>query len=153
MTAVAFMQNQWVRDPERVKALIARHGEPYRRRLIATALFAGCLSGRRLKAAFGDACRRIVWEESTREIAGDPRTVFPADPVHIQAVIAEIKPTVVLTFGRIAGAAVVPLWTGNLIASPHPAARQADTMERLRYASQQLAIWHPGRAETAGMFR
>lgn len=152
MTVVAFMQNMWVKDPARVQQLIGLHGEAYRRRLIATALFAGCLSGRRLKAAFGEeTCRRIIWEESTREIAGDPRTIFPADPQHIAAVLAEQKPRVVLTFGRIAADAVRPLWGGNLIESPHPAARQADTMERLRYAAQQLTVWGV-RAETARMF-
>src|SRR4051812_46598313 len=109
-TIVAFMQNMWVRDPERVKQFIAAHPEPtrerYRRLLIARLLFMGCLTGRRLQAAFGDVCDSIVWEESTREIAGDPKTIFPPDLIHIRQVLAECEPSVVLTFGKIAWNAV-----------------------------------------------
>ena len=69
---LAFLQNMWVRDPERVKRDIARYGEECRLTYIEYCLFAGCLTGRRLRQAFGeDLLDRIVWEESTREIAGN----------------------------------------------------------------------------------
>ena len=139
MTILAFMQNMWVRDPARVHALIERCGENYRRRLIAYALFAGCASGRNLKATFGEElCRRITWEEASREVAGSPGARPRADLVHIAAALKEYKPDIVICFGRIAGDAVAPLWNGKLIMSPHPTARQPDTMTRLRQAASEL---------------
>ena len=130
--AVAFLQNMWVRDPNRVKAMITKDGEELRSRLIEYSLFAGCVTGRRIKKAFGqEALDKIVWEESTREIAGDPKTIFPPDPAHIADVLKKHDPTVVITFGQIAYKAVKPLWTGALLQLPHPAARQPDTINRL----------------------
>jgi len=135
---VAFLQNMWVKNPERVRADIQRHGEGFRLRFMKYALFAGCVTGRRLKAAFGDLCDEIVWEETTREIAGDPKTIFPAQPDHIRAVLEKYKPDVVLTFGAIARLVVLPLWSGRLIAAPHPAARQPDTIAKLQAAAAEL---------------
>jgi len=139
VTVLAFLQNMWVRDPARVRALIERYGESYRRRLIAYALFAGCASGRNLKTAFGEElCRLITWEEASREVTGHPGARPRADPVHIAASLKEHEPDIVICFGRIAGDAVAPLWTGKLILAPHPAARQPDTMARLRHAATEL---------------
>ncbi len=138
MTYVAFLQNMWVKDPARVRLMIEHHGEEYRLRVMKYFLFAGCLTGRRLRAAFGDLCEEIVWEQSTREIADNPKTIFPAQPEHIKAVLEHHKPDAVLTFGRIARDAVSPLWKGILIACPHPAARQPDTMAKLKAAAADL---------------
>jgi len=137
---LAFLQNMWVIDPKRIEASITRHGEAYRRRLIAYALFAGCLTGRRLRMAFGrDTCQRIIWEEASREIAGNAREVCKPDHAHIAAVLERERPDVVLAFGQVAGAAVAGLWHGRLICAPHPAARQAGTLDRLREAAADLA--------------
>lgn len=138
MKTVAFLQNMWVRNPERWKRAMERDGEEMRRRLIEYALFAGCITGRRLKAAFGELCDDIIWEETTREIAGDPKTIFPAQPDHISAVLSAEKPDVVLTFGRIALNAITPLWNGQLISGPHPAARQVTVVDELRGMASKL---------------
>lgn len=147
MKVIAFLQNMWVRDPERVKRDIARHGEECRLRYIEYCLFAGCLTGRRLEKAFGqEICSEILWEESTREIAGDPKTIFPPQPEHIRAVIVEHKPTVILAFGKIASDAVFKELSGGFqesldvmfIAAPHPAARQPDTIAKLNAAAEKL---------------
>lgn len=139
---VAFLQNMWVKDPARVRADIARLGEDYRRRIMEYSLFAGCLTGRRIKAAFPAAILdQIAWEESTREIAGDARQIFPPDPTHIRAVLASHQPRVVLTFGRIATEAVSGVWFGPLIKVPHPAARHPETVSRLAAAASELAAW------------
>ena len=136
---LAFLQNMWVRDPDRVRRDIARLGEDYRNRIIEFFLFRGCLTGRRIRHAFGDELlAQITWEESTREIAGNPRQIFPPDPAHILAALTLHRPAVVLTFGRIAGDAVQALWAGPLIRVPHPAARQADTCMRLQTAVREL---------------
>jgi len=135
------MQNLWARDPERVRVLTERHGERYRRKLITYALFAGCASGRNLKTTFGkELCRRVTWEEASREVTGMPGARPPADPAHIAATLKEHAPDVVICFGRIAGDAVAPLWQGNLILAPHPTARQPDTFAKLREAARALEL-------------
>lgn len=135
MKVLAILQNMWVRDPERVRRLIAEseHGEKFRRRLIATALFGGCLTGRRLTAELGALRERIIWEESSREILGDPSAVPKPDPDHILKVVVQEKPGIVITFGKVAEEGyrsvrdwlkgAVPLW----VISPHPAARSPDS--------------------------
>lgn len=146
MKIIAFLQNMWVRDPHRVRALIERDGEEFRRRIIEYSLFAGCVTGRRLRAAFGDLCDDIVWEESTREIAGNPRDVFPPDLEHIRTVLLSESPDCILAFGRIASGAVglciptgVPFYT-----AVHPAARVgavaslSDVAARVRALAQIL---------------
>jgi hypothetical protein len=138
MKIVAFLQNMWVRDPERLKRAIKRDGEELRIRMMEYSLFAGCVTGRRLKAAFGELIEDIVWEETTREIADNPKTIFPAQPEHIKAVLEKYQPDVVLTFGKIAADSVKPLWSGRIICSPHPAARQGDVPDRLAAAASEL---------------
>ncbi len=119
--------------------MIARNGEEYRRRIMECALFAGCLTGRRILQAFDDACLgEIRWEESTREICGDPKTVPAPDPEHIRSALQEQRPAVVLTFGTVAGDAVAAIWTGLLIRAPHPAARQATVPDELLRVAEQL---------------
>jgi len=104
------------------------------------ALFAGCASGRNLKATFGPAlCSRITWEEASREVTGNPKFCPPADPVHIATALKDYAPDIVICFGRIAGDAVAPLWKGKLILAPHPTARQPDTFAKLRHAAAELA--------------
>lgn len=140
MIALAFLQNMWVRDPDRVRALIEKHGEEYRTRFMRQALFAGCLTGRRIKAAFGDELLRTIhFEEASREIAGDSKTICPPDPDHIRKALALHQPRIVLTFGKVASDAVAPLWTGRLIQIPHPAARHPATVTRLRAAALAYA--------------
>lgn len=57
---LAFLQNMWVKNPDRVKAMVQREGEEFRRRFMEYALFRGCLTGRRIKAAFGELCDEIT---------------------------------------------------------------------------------------------
>lgn len=142
---VAFLQNMWLKDPERFKKKLARaeaeypgSGEVFRMRMIEYALFAGCLTGRRLEAAFGDLIDDIIWEETTREIADNPKTIFPAQPDHIEEVLRKHQPKVVIAFGGIAAKAVAPLWNGILIRTCHPAARQPDTVAKLKAAAECL---------------
>lgn len=77
---VAFMQNMWVRDPARVRAIIDRHGEEARRKLIYQFLFAGCISGRRLKTAFGNLIETFaVWDWLRKHGYTDDRSMPNAE--------------------------------------------------------------------------
>lgn len=133
MKVVAFLQNMWVRDPERVKRMLAdgmaQHGVKYRHRLTATLLFAGCLTGRRLRRELGDLCDAIVWEEASHEVLGNSRDVPKPDLEHIEKVIVTEQPELVITFGQMAKQALIALRAGRPLPpfvcwhSPHPAAR------------------------------
>lgn len=142
---LAFMQNQWVRDPEQLKRILARHDAAFRRRMIAKLLFAGCVSGRRLKTAFGDFTNKIVWEEASPVITGSPSEAPPADVGHIAATIEELKPDIVLTFGRIATNGVLKALSAlegrhrfTVMSAPHPTSRGDDLASALGMMAQEL---------------
>lgn len=142
---VAFMQNMWVKDPARIRAMLERapwnQRDDLRLRLIRRALFAGCITGRRLKAAFGDLTDKIVWEEASPEIADNPKTICPPVPRHIEDVLEHHNPDIVITFGKPAGDAVEKIWTCTLIRCCHPAARQPDTISKLKAAAAELTAY------------
>ncbi len=139
MKTVVFLQNMWVKDPVRVRAMIARDGEELRERLIVFALFAGCKTGRVLKKVLtDDEIEAIHWEETTREISGDPKEILPVQLDHIKAVLENQKPDVVLTFGRIAADALKAAGCqAKMICAPHPAARQPDTLAKIQAAVKE----------------
>jgi hypothetical protein len=139
---LAFLQNQWFDDPDGVKAMLARHDhepvirERVRRRLIHYALFAGCLTGRRLKKAFGDLTSEILWEEGSRVISGNARDFHPPDAVHIRWTIIEEKPDFILCFGRANKPIIEAICPSSdksvrVIYMPHPAARQVTVPQAL----------------------
>lgn len=108
---------------------------------IRRALFAGCRTGRILKAGLGEEwCRKIVWEEASLEVGGNASSVFPADSAHILAVIEGVKPAIILALGKIAADALTKLLPAldylqmvpQLIVGPHPTARGVDTVSALR---------------------
>ena len=140
MTIVAFLQNQWFKNPERVALLYAQHAnDPGRRaKLNARFLFYRSVTGKRLLNALGqDACDAIVWEEASREVGSVSSHCPPADPQHIRAVIEHFKPSIVLAFGRIAQAGVLEanqISEGvafKLLCGPHPAARHPSASTEL----------------------
>ena len=135
---VAFLQNLWVKDPQRIQKILDGHDDKFRRALLKRLLFAGGLTGKRLRSAFGNLCEQIIWDEASREIAGVSSGICQPDLAHIKNVLDTYKPNVVVVFGNIARDAVVPLWSGELICLPHPAARQADVMDRLRQGAERL---------------
>lgn len=148
MTILCFLQNVWVRDPEGLKAIFKRRPE-HRVEIIRRLLFAGCLTGRRIKACFGeDMLEHMIFEEASLEIAGDARTICLPDTDHIVACFEEYHPQIVLTFGKIAKDAVYSQWMvwtqfgriegKHFISCPHPAARQVDTIKRLKMAAEEI---------------
>lgn len=99
-----------------------------------------CRSGQRLKLLLGDD-----WYErgdtevtnSTPEVGyGKSSIKLPADPVWIEREIERVKPTLVVTCGKQALDAVLPLYHGPMVAVPHPACR---VMTNALYES--AALW------------
>jgi hypothetical protein len=139
MRVLAVLQNQWFRDPDHVRAILERTPQA-RLRIIRYALFAGCRTGRILKAALGEEwCQKIVWEEASPEIGGKASSVFSADPMHLRALLDEIKPDIVLALGKIASDALKKLVPPHqLLIGPHPTARGIDTVSAIRKIAASL---------------
>lgn len=58
---------------------------------------------------------------------------------HINQTLIYHAPAIVITFGKVAGDAVAPLWNETeFIRAPHPAARQPDTRAKLEAARDRL---------------
>jgi hypothetical protein len=156
MPIVAFMQNQWLhnaakhqRRQDDLRASDLAQWWTHRRRAIPFALFRGCRSGRILTAALGQAlCDHILWEEASTRIADNPRTVVPADPQHIRAVIQRRSPGCIVCFGKVAGDAVrtmqqlhgnFDLFAGRDVHfAPHPTARTINTKVEIGKLRAQL---------------
>lgn len=136
MKIIAFLQNQWFKDPDRMKRMLETTFKGDRQKFTRTFLFFGCLTGRRLTKAFGeDLCDQIIWEEASPLIAGQSSGAFPADMNHICGILDRHKPNIVLTLGRIAREAIesLPIMDVNYatISGPHPAARHATVCKEL----------------------
>ncbi len=136
---VAFLQNQWLENPEAWADMLRRSPER-RERYIAKALFMRCLTGRRIRAAFGDYINEIIWEETTREVGSVASSKPKPDLEHIQTVLAKFKPHLIITFGQQATKSIDKVFeiTGESIWRPfvdlhlatrHPAARPFDASE------------------------
>jgi len=146
---LCFMQNMWVKKPKKMYKILKEKPNDWNM-WCKTLLFAGCTSGRRLKQAFGDVVNLMIWDETTKEICDNPRTVPKADLTHISDTIKRIKPDIIITFGKHAEKAVCDMYESGVIyyhSTPlpkhfflctHPAARQPDTIEKLTRIAQKL---------------
>jgi hypothetical protein len=146
---LAFLQNAWFKNPAEVKKIFERHPEQ-RNSLIKKFLFYRSLTGRRLKTAFGEElCEQIIWEESSLEIADNPKAIFPADPAHMRSAIEKHRPAIMIAFGQIAKDGLRPIWKDEsvwsflnggrfTIEAPHPAARGEFIIGQLRWAAEGL---------------
>jgi len=142
---LAFLQNLWVRHPERLKEAFELHGDVFRLAMMRRLLLGGCKTGRNLTKAFGDELiARMTFEETTREIAGDPKTIFLPDMGHIQKCLETHQPAIVLAFGQIAHEAVsqvVKQWPGEpiiYIAAHHPVSRHPTSWSSQLRAAAEL---------------
>lgn len=141
---VAFLQNMWFRDPERMQQQLDGPFKGDRERFIRTWLFWNCLTGKRLMNAFGEEwCDRIIWEEQSPFLGGTSGSKFPADLAHIRKVLRKHKPPIILTFGRLATDALCSLnhnagVSFTQIEAPHPAARGGSVISKLKLACCML---------------
>jgi hypothetical protein len=135
MKIVAFLQNLWVKDVAHFQKFFERYPDQ-RERMLKKLLFYNCKTGRVLKAGLGEElCEKIVWEESTTEIAGDAKKVFPPDLAHIESVLKKHRPEVVIAIGKVAAQATFMVinrlvsrqslmaWKIEFLSAPHPCAR------------------------------
>ncbi len=156
MKILTFLQNQWFRDPDKIRRMLAaeldhERQQKLRRKLTKWALFAGCKTGRVLSRCLGeDLCERIIWEESSKDIGGHSSASFPADLAHIAECYEEFRPDIVVGFGRTAVDALVALREEyqippnvTFLSAPHPAARHAGVereIELVRWKIEELEL-------------
>lgn len=81
-------------------------------------------SGQRIRVLRTAARYHEFWFDNTTPIVGaTPNSVVPPAPDHIAAVLAKSCPHMVVTMGKQAAAAVVPLCLSPVLILPHPAYR------------------------------
>lgn len=101
LTILAFLQNPWFSD---VKEDVDRFrtDQEVRRRFLKNTVV-----GYRLHQAFGEEMwKRIWWESVSPTITDHPRRKSAKQQDHVDAIIATIKPDLILTFGEEAKEAV-----------------------------------------------
>jgi hypothetical protein len=77
-------------------------------------------SGQRLKILVDDLS---VCENTTPIVGATSSSVVAPDSMHIREVLATWRPDVVIACGRQAELALLDIWSGPLLAIPHPAHR------------------------------
>lgn len=77
-------------------------------------------SGQRLRVMIDDF---DLCENTTPQVGRTPDSVLPPDSAHIRAILERRQPRIVVACGKQAEAALVQLWTGAMLAVPHPAHR------------------------------
>jgi hypothetical protein len=78
-------------------------------------------SGQRLRILIVDQYH--ICENTTAAVASHPSGIEAPDAAHIRRVLSERKPRVVIACGKQAEIALKAIWTGPLLAVPHPAHR------------------------------
>jgi hypothetical protein len=140
---LAFLQNAYTSSEEQAREneekfadpRYARRHQPLLQEAIAT--YHQNFTYSVLRRTFGELCREIWWTNASPRWGWRHDHKFPADPVHIRAMITEHQPSVVLAFGRIAADALAKIRAEDggawlLLSAPHPAARMPDKMDQLR---------------------
>lgn len=102
---LAFLQNMWfpVGTPETIIGAYL-NDQSYRRRVLGN-----CMSGRRLKKAFGEHYHTIWWENASQHRATVPSGRGNADPAHMLKVIRSVEPKHILCFGAVAKDGMITL--------------------------------------------
>lgn len=116
---LVFLQNAWAKD-KRSATLMERNKRIW---LYATAK---SRSGIRLKTLLGSDCfsnPKITFANTTPKVGIGPSSQFPSDQEHIDKLLIEHKPKLVIACGTQASTALSKLWNGDLLCVPHPAYR------------------------------
>lgn|GEM_PF-3308090 len=77
-------------------------------------------SGQRLRHLVGDP---ECCHNTTPIVGATPRSVVSPDEGHVQGVLEDREPTIVVACGLQAERVLTRLWDGHLVCVPHPAAR------------------------------
>jgi len=147
MKILAFLQNMWVHAHQVLGVSRCHPISNAREDMIRYALFAGCLTGRRLKQAFGKTlCDCIIWQEASPVVSSNSRDYHSPNEAHIRAVLDKHTPDLVLIM-TMRGAdqieRIIHDCRGDMfpiVKCPHPAARAQDTTARLAEARASIDL-------------
>ena len=150
MKVIAFLQNQWWKDPDRVRQIIemSREPEKCRQRMLVYGLMqckTGMVLMRKIKRVIGgDIFNEIHWENSSRDFGSKSNCKFPPDIEHMQKVINEQDPDVILCFGAIAKEGLdqcTLLSDTDVLYAVHPASRgNLDSLNHMALGIQHLKV-------------
>ena len=140
---LAILQNMWFHNVESARAMFDKRKGRDRRRLIARFLFGTSnRTGKKIRKFFGDELvEHIEWEEASLEIGGKSSSVYAYDMIHIRDVIDEVKPDIVITFGKVAQNGVWSVRAEGryqVYNAPHPMARHSTVTEELIAAAEYI---------------
>jgi uracil-DNA glycosylase len=134
MKILVFLQNPWF-PPGTAKQHIDRYttDQEFHRRLLA-----GTMTGQRLRQAFGETMFRDIWWDNVAPAAAEVSTgVTEIDEEHVERVIKQVKPDLIISFGKLAEDAL----DGSIAAEPipymcchHPNARHKTTQDLCEFA-------------------
>jgi len=139
--------------PAKVQAALKRSDNPDTwNQWCKILLFQGCITGKRIKAVFGDLVDDMIFDQSTKEILNNPREVPKADLKHMRNTILRIRPDTIITFGNHTTKALHKIITSPdmwyhiripkiIFNAPHPAARQPDTIAKLKSVAEKLRVF------------
>jgi hypothetical protein len=139
-TLLAFMQNPWF-PPGTSKGIIDRYltDQAFHRKLLSRTM-----SGNRLVQAFGsDMFNRIWWDNVAPKHSEESSGMTAIEATHVERVIQQVKPDMILTFGTLAEQAVLnSLAAEDLLYLPchHPNAR-GKSMQDLSDFAIQVIQW------------
>lgn len=140
MKIVAFMQNPWF-PPDTRKELIDKYltDQDFHRRLLGQTM-----SGHRLKVAFGDEWfARIFWDNVAPLASPHASGITKPDMAHVDKIITEQKPGLILTFGTLAKETLLKCSGAvrtKLLHCHHPNARH-HTQAELDQFAQEVRDW------------
>ena len=130
MITLAFLQNAWFKPGTHEHLVELYHtNQVFHRRVLARSA-----TGRSLKKMFGPLYEEIIWDNASLEHGSVREHVSPPDPHHIARVVAELRPDVVLLFGRqaeigwdrmaeLTNLYSFPDYHVQVLRAPHPMAR------------------------------
>lgn len=102
------------------------------------------MSGKRLARAFGERFPDIWWDNASQYVADHSAGKADADPIHMKAVLDQIRPAGTVTFGTIANDGLlavartqwpVPKWHYF----PHPNARGLTQLQINQFAAEIIS--------------
>lgn len=120
ITIVAFLQNPWFRPGTSQQVIqMYRDDQVFHRRILM-----GSISGAKLYAALGaELYAHIHWDNASWAPGNTRSSATPTDMSHVRRVISEIRPRLIVCFGKQARTAVRAAFEHpwyDVIEFPHP---------------------------------
>jgi len=98
------------------------------------------LTGRKLARGIPEGAWRVSYTNASPILGAGPSSKPPACHSHLKRAVRRAKPDIVLAGGLVAERACVEVWSGPLLAIPHPACRVL-TNDALDQCRQILESW------------